>query len=654
MPQHYWQQQQKLRIYRSAFLAGVIVFLVSLAGTLFLYIKLSRREAQFLQETSNHLAHQVQNSIVTQITSRVQSLERQAKHWNIYGPFSGEQFHAQAQMQMSHFPGYEAVVWADTSGVVRLAEPLKGHEAAIGLNLKDEVRRRNALLLARESGQTVFTPLVNLMSGGNGFLAFSPVKDDNGMNVGFVLGVFRYDQLFKAILPIGQLDKFELIVFCNNEEIYRYKDHSQNLLPGSIREFPIYGTSWKIELWPKIEKNREVQLSVWVLVIGGFFSVLMGLAVGLWLIAKRQAGRIAEFSQLEFSSFFELSGSGAVMVDPATNKFTRANSMFCTMLGYTEEELKTMSFLDITHPAEREREEQNYEEVKAGKRDHWQSEKRYLCHNGKVIWGLVSGTMVRSPSGKPLFSVALVQDITENRQTQDALRLALQSRDEFLSIASHELKTPLTSIQLQTQMTRRALELKGEVPSPERLLYFLVQTEKQVQRIARLINDMLEISRISLGKLSLAPESFDLSALGREVCEKLSPIAEEARTSITLDASPVEGTWDPFRIEQVLTNLITNAIKYGEGTAVKVRVWSEQKFAYISVSDQGRGIAAADQSRIFERFERAISPSEVSGMGLGLFISNEIIKAHHGSIKVESIPGKGSTFTVSLSLRPSG
>jgi signal transduction histidine kinase len=230
---------------------------------------------------------------------------------------------------------------------------------------------------------------------------------------------------------------------------------------------------------------------------------------------------------------------------------------------------------------------------------------------------------------------------------QAELRAALLARDDFLSLASHELKTPLTSLQLQTQLLRRGLE-KGQAPSPERLDVMYRRTETQIGRLTRLVDDILDVSRIQTGSLRLRLERVDLGALVKEVVDRFDDQLLSRASTLEADDG-VTGNWDRYRLEQVVTNLLTNALRYGAGKPVRVRVYGDEHTGRLEVADQGIGILPENQEIIFERFERGgISANEISGMGLGLFITRQIVLAHGGTVHVESQVGRGSTFTVEL------
>lgn len=258
---------------------------------------------------------------------------------------------------------------------------------------------------------------------------------------------------------------------------------------------------------------------------------------------------------------------------------------------------------------------------------------------------LVSAKLLPAMSDHPATIVAAFQNVTE-------LVKAIRARDEFLSIASHELKTPLTSLMMQVQFRQRALAAGDtSVFAPAGLARMVAGDVRQVDRLTRLVDDMLDVSRISSGRFTLAiGESVDLTTVVRDVLERSAAVLAAAGCSVAIDAptSPVMGRWDRARLEQVVLNLLTNAMKYGRGRPIHCSVRATSQRASFAIRDEGLGIAPQDQERIFEVFERAISANEVSGLGLGLYIARRIVEAHGGSIGVVSELGHGATFTVEL------
>ncbi|MBC7715244.1 MAG: PAS domain-containing protein [Rhizobacter sp.] len=230
----------------------------------------------------------------------------------------------------------------------------------------------------------------------------------------------------------------------------------------------------------------------------------------------------------------------------------------------------------------------------------------------------------------------------ENALLYSSAQSAIHARDEFVSIASHELKTPITSLKMQLQMMIRGINItEGTTPAPEKLLKSLSSSSNQVDRLTVLIEDLLDVTRIETGKLTYKFEEVNLSKLVKEVDERFAEELVKAKCVLKEDLEEnVVVFCDRYRIEQVLVNLISNAIKYGSNGPVTMTVRHHKGKAELIVEDSGMGIAKEMQSKIFERFERAISSTNISGLGLGLYITKQIIDAHQGSIEVESVLGK--------------
>src|SRR4051812_8456209 len=236
------------------------------------------------------------------------------------------------------------------------------------------------------------------------------------------------------------------------------------------------------------------------------------------------------------------------------------------------------------------------------------------------------------------------RDAIEERGRTLQAEEALKDRDEFISVAAHELRTPLTALQLKLQGLERRLSL----PDPMKMQR-LDGAVRQIERLARLVDRLLDVTRAAQNRLDLMPESFDFAALLRQVAEDFRDPAAQAHSALTLEVpETVEGSWDRLRIEQVLVNLLSNAVKYGGGKPIHVRVDADGDRLRFSVSDGGIGIAPDDLGRIFNRFQRAASIRNYGGMGLGLYITRHIVEAHRGTISVVSKPGEGSTFTVDI------
>jgi signal transduction histidine kinase len=230
------------------------------------------------------------------------------------------------------------------------------------------------------------------------------------------------------------------------------------------------------------------------------------------------------------------------------------------------------------------------------------------------------------------------------------LEEAVNARDALISIASHELRTPLAALQLHLDLTTRALLKQPEQESvPERMRGKLGTMERQVGRLSKLVDHLLDVSRLTAGRLDLALEDVDLAAIVREVADRFHDVLDRAGCAVTVRADmSVIGSWDRVRLEQVVTNLLSNAAKYGSGQPIEISVDCDGDSARLTVRDHGRGIPAADQGRIFERFERLAGGREAPGFGLGLWIVRQLVEGMRGQIRVASDEGVGATFVVEL------
>lgn len=336
-----------------------------------------------------------------------------------------------------------------------------------------------------------------------------------------------------------------------------------------------------------------------------------------------------------------------------TNEVTW-NTAIHTEYGYPIESMKSSAawWYEHIHPEDRERVVQGIHEI-IDHGNHWSDEYRYRKEDGSYVTVLDRGYVVHDSNARPIRMIGAMQDITQQMDAENRLRAAISTRDDFLSIASHELRTPLATLKLQAQLFQlnRAKE-NSKIYDPAYVNNLVDQTEKQASRLARLVDDMLDISRISTGKLGIKKERASLYLLVKEAVERLKPSMVQAGTPPELICpDKIDGFWDKFRMEQAITNLLTNAMRYGDKKPVLVKLEKlDSSVARISIKDRGIGIAKEAQERIFDRFERAVDSDNISGLGLGLFIARQIVELHGGKIWVESELARGSTFFIDLPL----
>lgn len=237
-----------------------------------------------------------------------------------------------------------------------------------------------------------------------------------------------------------------------------------------------------------------------------------------------------------------------------------------------------------------------------------------------------------------------LEELTEKYQKE------IRQRDEFLSIASHELKTPLTSMLLQTQTALYNIKsVSVSQFSFSNLLKMLESVENQTKRLSKMINDLLSVSIITIGNLNLEYEEIDLGKLVAGVLTDFQARIEKENYDVTFESEDkVVGEWDKIRIEQAVSNFISNAIKYGDHKPIFIRVKKHNRFAEFIIKDNGIGIAKQKQKHIFELFQRAVTPEQYKGLGVGLYITQKIVSAHGGTVEVSSSPNKNTTFTMKL------
>ncbi|NVB83398.1 MAG: PAS domain-containing sensor histidine kinase [Kofleriaceae bacterium] len=343
--------------------------------------------------------------------------------------------------------------------------------------------------------------------------------------------------------------------------------------------------------------------------------------------------------------FFEHARDILVVLDAVDGRVVDANEAAELAYGYPRSELLDMTVYDLrADPADVP------VQMKAADMAGVLFETLHRRKDGTILNVEVNSRGVTIGERRLLLSV--IRDITERKRHErerealiETTQRALALRDEFLVVASHELRSPITNVSLQLQQLERMLE-RAELFE---LLPQMQAARGEVTRLATLINTLLDAQNVKGGHIALARSEVDLADLVRDVAERLRPRAELAGSPIVIDVRSQRGQWDRLRLDQVFTNLLVNALKYGRGRPIQILGDRAEGFARIDVRDQGIGVSHLDADRIFEKFERAV-PAAYGGFGLGLYITRQLVEAHGGSITLCSTPGQGSTFSVALPL----
>ena len=329
-----------------------------------------------------------------------------------------------------------------------------------------------------------------------------------------------------------------------------------------------------------------------------------------------------------------------VWTSDANGEMTYVNRRWVEYTGLDLERARGSGWLAALHEQDAPECRQAWNEALANRRIYEAQFRLKRARDGAFRWHLCRAVPELDHAGQVVAWLGTYTDFEELKQ-------AVQARDEFLSIASHELRTPLTALKLRLE----ALLYSGNLDL--KLRQKLESAARQTQRLERLIDNLLDVSRITTGHLDLDWEGLELAEITSDVVERIRPEANASGSPIEIvKSSPVHGFWDRLRLEQVITNLLSNAIKYGNRKPIVVRIAENQGLAHLEVEDGGIGIAPADVSLIFDRFERGANRRNHGGLGMGLYITRQIIAAHGGSIRVKSQLGQGTVFDVYLPMEP--
>jgi len=322
------------------------------------------------------------------------------------------------------------------------------------------------------------------------------------------------------------------------------------------------------------------------------------------------------------------------------------------MFGYTADEAIGQGIYLIIPPERHAEEDDVLSRLRRGEKiEHFETER--VAKGGRRLSISLSVSPIRNEEGVIVGAAKVARDITERSRADDEkARLyveaaqALQARDDFLSMAAHELRNPLNALQLQLVSLRRAAERRTGELAREWVCDRVGQAIDEVARLVRLVSELMDVSRINAGQIDFELETVDFKQVIDAAMRRFEP--QVRRGQIVVDAASVIGQWDPLRLDQIVTNLVSNAVKYGDGKPVEVRLTSADGQAVLEVRDRGIGIDPEQQQLLFKRFERLEARRMYGGFGLGLWITRRIVDAMGGAIEVQSERGRGSVFRVSV------
>jgi PAS domain S-box-containing protein len=574
---------------------------------------------------------------------------------------------------------------AEYHAVVYLEPQNLRNVAALGYDMFTEPTRRAAMERAWRTGEPSLSGKVILKQEIEahkqaGFLLYAPVYQGGLVPTteaerlatleGFVYSPFRADDLFTGIFPATYPLRVFFRIYDGPEALPEQLLHDSAVgrrvseAPRLTRTVPleVAGRTWTF-VFTSSPAFEQASLTPWVPVLGIVGLLLSGMvfAVAWFQLTARQR---AEANEAERAQLLEREQRSARQLQTITDtlpalvgyvdagqRYRFANRAYETWFGVKPEDVVRMTVRELIG----EEAYSSYQEPisRALMGEVVRYEGTFTRKDGHTLHTQSSYIPDTDEHGQVRGFVVLALDITERKRAEEAARNAVRLRDEFLSVASHELKTPLTPLSLKLQTLAREAEAQPESPFVLKVRAHVEAGRKQIKRLSDLIGDLLDVSRISSGQMKLHWEPVDIAAVVREVGTRLEPEATRAESSLTLEIRGVLTlSSDRMRLEQVAENLMTNAIKYGAGKPIHVRLEASPERVSLSVKDQGIGIAPEHQARIFERFERAVSERNYGGLGLGLYITRTIVQALGGTIRVDSQPGQGACFTVELPCKP--
>jgi len=364
---------------------------------------------------------------------------------------------------------------------------------------------------------------------------------------------------------------------------------------------------------------------------------------------RRDSSAALRASENRVRAVFDQAAVG-ILISDLSGRLLEINPRLCQIVERNCEQLYVMTWEDLTHPDDWSRNQALMQEVAEGKRAEFAIETRYARNNGEWIWVNVAVTPLRDARGRIQQLLVVVEDIHARKAAEEALREADRRKDEFLATLAHELRNPLAPIRNSLHILRLAGSGSGVA---ERLHETI---ERQVDQMVRLVDDLMEVSRITRGKVEIRRELIEVAAVVRSAVETSKPLIEEVghQLAISLPAERLMLDADPVRISQVLANLLNNAAKYTpKGGQIWLTVRREGSTVALSVRDAGVGIATEMLSRVFDLFAQADRTYDRAqgGLGIGLTLVRSLVEMHGGSVEANSDgPGHGSEFIVRLPL----
>ena len=661
-------------------LFAIGLFAVSISLWIFLGIEEEKHYKNLMAQEVNT----IKTLITYDLNQSILSLERLKLRWEDELYSEKKQWLSDTKRIVTHKEELLAIEWVDKDYIVRWIEPLEVNKAAQDLNLSFEERRKKTLDLAKRSGETAVTELIELVQGGKGFLSVSPIFIDGKFD-GFILGVFEVKKVLSSFVE-ELATKGVTIQFSNfddpaiKEEVFFNQQSSQWNI-RTVLKFRHLRIGTIFSFHDSFFLSKMSHHSNIIGVSGILLSVIFSMLVYFNKISKSQSDILVkeiaakdkfasqlEGSEKKFRTYFELTLIG-MAITSFEKGWLEVNDKLCEILGYPREELVKLKWVDIAYPVDAVQDAVNFNQMVMGEIDGYSMGTRFIRKDKKVIHASISVRAVRDLKGDIDYFLTLVQDISERIKYEEELKSyrnhleklvkertsalekthtqlihaeKLSATGKLAATMAHEINNPICGIRNVLEGIYERADLKDK----EKVIARMAIGE--CNRIANLVKDLNDFNRPSPATSELMDVKSVISDLLLLENKKLKNKHIALELNYASDLPKVAIITDQFK--QVILNLLNNAEdsvdEDREDGKIAITTESKDSKVMIHISDNGYGISEDIRAHIFEPF--VTTKSAVRGVGLGLSISYGIIKAHGGNIVVESALGNGSTFSIIL------
>lgn len=678
-----------------------LVGVALIVATLFLWHALGTQEATNIRQLTMVEVAGVKNEILARMQARILGLVRMARRWEQGERPTQEEWKAEAEHNLSNFPGYWAIAWADPWLSLRWVVPLENEDAAQEINFVFEEQRRQIVEAVRKRQEVVVTHVINLGPVGKGFLVAVPTFRGDEC-AGVILGFFRLPELLNSIIPTDIIAGYGVALFDGPEQIFHAPatGSAADAHWSQISTIDLYGIPWHLRVWPQDAARAPFgsALPEVVLAAGIAMALLLALAIKLAQQAHTRAHVIAavnleleyeiadrkraeeEIRQLNdeleqrveertaqlaeankgleqeitarvqieqdlresekrYRSLFEnaTDGIASFSLDGIVNE---VNQGIETMLGWSRHDIVGQHYGKFYPATATALVEERIQHYITGEELPQLFETEVFRRDGSVVPVEIRASLLRDREGKPMAVLTIIRDISVRKTLE-------QQRGEFLAMLTHDIKSPLSIVLSYADL----LIEEGENQTAEEREKDLRQLRENVRTVFSLVDNYLNLSQVEDGRLALRKESLQLNTLLTQVGQRYETEARQRSIKLKFDLQqelpPIEG--DPLALSRVVGNLLYNALKFTPQYG-NITVSSSQRNGELiaSVSDTGPGIPAEEIGSLFEKYRRGSTSRNIEGTGLGLFIVKALVEAHGGHIEVHSAPQTGANFSVVL------